>query len=112
MYTELDIDLARPPFQAKAPKLDWSALRQPSVRHAFVHDVAAHMPNLGQHSLQDNTWISVCNGVQQAASDNLPVLPKAPNKPWISKATLDLVAEKRSARASGDWVREKSLRER
>jgi len=37
-------------------------------------------------------------------------MPKPPNKPWISQATLDLVDRKRLARSQGSYVTEKLLR--
>jgi hypothetical protein len=48
--------------------------------------------------------------VQAAGEVVLPARQKQANKPWISQETLDLVDEKRRARAHGDWELEKTLR--
>ena len=45
----------------------------------------------------------------RAAAEILPAKSRAPNKPWISQSTLQLIGSRREARADNDYVKERHL---
>ena len=110
VYSTLSVQLDVPLRICRRAALDWKALTQPAIQNRFVELVGHGLPSLQGNILQNEVWANACQVVQQAAHSVLPAQPKKPNKPWISQATLDVIARKRTARASGDWQTEKTLR--
>ena len=45
----------------------------------------------------------------RAAQSTLPILEMAPNKPWISRQTMELIDARKESRASGEWDEERRL---
>jgi len=100
LYSTLDITIT-PPLQTRThSNTDWGALQDSATRQTFLQELG---------SLPDS-WGAACSKVAQVAEATLPKRPKPPNKPWITTATLELVASRQRARATGNWTLEKQLR--
>ena len=52
---------------------------------------------------------NVLAGAFHAGEKTLPDKTSAPNKPWISQRTLDIITQRAAARCSGDHVEERRL---
>jgi len=99
---------AQPAAPKARPKLNVAALESESCKSDFirafnntVHGVPADY-NISQY------WATTRTAMKNACQA-LPTAPEATNNPWISASTLDLIRQRRLARAANDYDNEKIL---
>jgi len=88
------------------PSVDWGLLKDTDIGHRFSQKLADKI----EGTEAEHDWAPYCDVVHSLAESELPPRRKQPNKPWITEATLELLAQKRNARQSGNWTLEKTLR--
>ena len=103
----LRFNLAPRPRLRTKPKLDWSRLKLPLFRQRLRQQL--HSTNHPGSYDTNGGWTNLCSDVLSACALVLPVRCKKPNKPWISKDTLDLIEKRQLARADADHVLERTL---
>jgi len=110
VLSTLDIVLAPRRADSKNTRLDWSVLQDPVTRYAFARRVETELCQASDGTVASNGWEEACISTMAVARELLPTKPKAPNKPWITTSTLELISKKQQARADHNWELEKELR--
>jgi hypothetical protein len=101
----LSISLVRPRGQSRPAQLDWTALDNSELRKLFVERASQDLPIADEQG-----WPLACQSLLDAAQTHLPKKSRPPNKPWITKQTLEIIDKHRHARAQGIWPLEQQLK--
>ena len=106
--------VAGTPVRAEARSSDrrknWAVLRSPSGRRTLTTAVRQRVEEPTAELTLTQRWRSASASVMAAVNTAVPDMQHKPNKPWISEHTLELIAQRRQARAAGDWGAELRLR--
>lgn len=94
------------------PKRDWNMLKDPTVRRDFVamvNEQIGQLPNTMAVGLNVR-WGALKEAIRVASDVHIKPKPAEAKRPWISKATLDLIERRTKAHMDQDWQLEKALR--
>ena len=110
VVANLKLQVPKVATRSVSRRLDWSALQQPTVRRQFVAELTESLKPLSPGASLTPCWQHFSEKAWLVAHKVVPEKVKSPNKPWISQATLHLIAQKHEARQRGDWPTERCLR--